>query len=260
MDPSFDAVCAFNESEVVFVHPRRKAGESKGRRREAVMVSIETLQPLFGFPLSEAAKAMGICDTALKSCCRRLGIPRWPSESQGRASSISPVSMPSKSPIQPSSPTTVGSQLSLEMIFNKQSESTEVAGDCRTTFNRAPSADATPVATAMNSTFEFWDVWQEPLQEQDLFQELSSTCHQEEFHQELRQEPPAASYDDVHAENLPVSDLQNLKDTPWRSDFPLAVEGREIEHGHNGSICMDAPYASSLYGHLPWEQTAVSVC
>ena len=246
MDPSFDDVCAFNESEVVFVHPRRKAGESKGRRRDAVMVSIETLQPLFGFPLSEAAKAMGICDTALKSCCRRLGISRWPSEPKGRALNTSPI-------VQ-SSPTTVGSHLSLEMIFNKQTESAETVGDGNRSSNRLPSGDP---------DFKF----QEPLQEQDFCQELSTNNQQDEprfsgeVQQFLRQECVTVSYGDVLTKNLPVSDLQNLKDTPWRSDFPLmAVEGCEIDHCHNESFVSDAPYASSLYGHLPWEKTAVSIC
>ena len=248
MDPSFDAVCAFNESEVIFVHPRRKTGESKGRRhrRDAVMVSIETLQPLFGFTLSEAAKAMGICDTALKSCCRRLGISRWPSESNGRTFNTSPIV---RSP-----PTTVGSHLSLEMIFSKQTESAETVGDANRSSNRLPSGDP---------DFKF----QEPLQEQDLYQQLSTNNQQdeprfsEEVQQVLRHECVTVSYGDVLAENLPVSDLQNLKDTPWRLDFPLmAAEVREIDHCHDESFVSYAPYSSSLYGHLPWEKTAVCVC
>jgi len=229
MDPSFDAVCAPNKSECIFVQPRRRAGEPKGRRRDAVLVSIEMLQPLFGYPLREAAKAMGIGDTAFKVCCRRLGIPRWPSRSQGLASLTSPYSA-------------------------------ETVGDDNRSVNRVPNADPTPVATAANPAFGFWYVGEE-LQAQELFQKLSATYQQDnkprcgwEFQQDLQQEPATASYSDVHANNLPVSDLQNLKDTPWRLYHPLmAVECRDIDHCHNESYLIDAPYASSLYGQLPWE-------
>eukprot|EP00961_Rhodomonas_salina_P239919 3241196-Rhodomonas_salina.1 len=33
---------------------------------------------LFHLPLDEAAEAIGICSTALKNVCRKLGVSRWP--------------------------------------------------------------------------------------------------------------------------------------------------------------------------------------
>ncbi|GAB4817190.1 hypothetical protein N2152v2_004236 [Parachlorella kessleri] len=41
-------------------------------------LTLEDLQPHFGYGLKEAASRLGICPTTLKRTCRRLGISRWP--------------------------------------------------------------------------------------------------------------------------------------------------------------------------------------
>jgi len=60
------------------IFPRRKGGESKQNAESAVIITAESLQPCFGMPLVHAAKKLGICATALKKVCRKLGIHKWP--------------------------------------------------------------------------------------------------------------------------------------------------------------------------------------
>ena len=40
-------------------------------------MTLEILRCYAGIPLYEAASRMGICETALKSACRKLGVKRW---------------------------------------------------------------------------------------------------------------------------------------------------------------------------------------
>jgi len=60
------------------IFPRRKGGKSKQYAESAVIITAESLQPCFGMPLVHAAKKLGICATALKKVCRKLGIHKWP--------------------------------------------------------------------------------------------------------------------------------------------------------------------------------------
>jgi len=66
----------------VWLFPRRKLGEgsnsSTEKGRPPLKVGIESIEPLYGLPQKEAAKALGISLTALKQVCRKLGIHRWP--------------------------------------------------------------------------------------------------------------------------------------------------------------------------------------
>ena len=66
----------------VWLFPRRKLGEgatpSTEKGRAPLKVGIESIQPLFGLPQKDAAKALGISLTALKQVCRKLGVVRWP--------------------------------------------------------------------------------------------------------------------------------------------------------------------------------------
>ena len=66
----------------VWLFPRRKLGQgattSTEKGRAPLKVGIESIQPLFGLPQKDAAKALGISLTALKQVCRKLGIVRWP--------------------------------------------------------------------------------------------------------------------------------------------------------------------------------------
>eukprot|EP00960_Hanusia_phi_P033456 750463-Hanusia_phi.AAC.4 len=65
-------------SNVVF--PRRKAGQLQ-REKPPVMIT-ELIQRYSELPQQTAAKHLGICVTALKKACRRVGIPRWPFRDQ----------------------------------------------------------------------------------------------------------------------------------------------------------------------------------
>ena len=40
-------------------------------------MTLEILRCYAGIPLYEAASRMGICETALKSACRKLGVKKW---------------------------------------------------------------------------------------------------------------------------------------------------------------------------------------
>mmetsp|Transcript_13756 Transcript_13756/g.27196 ORF Transcript_13756/g.27196 Transcript_13756/m.27196 type:complete len:219 (-) Transcript_13756:226-882(-) len=64
---------------VVTLFPRRKAGQSRpGGGRGPVVLNLETLEQFYCYPLHLAAKKLGICQTAIKKVCRRLGIKKWP--------------------------------------------------------------------------------------------------------------------------------------------------------------------------------------
>ncbi|CAI7877256.1 unnamed protein product [Closterium sp. NIES-54] len=39
---------------------------------------LEDVSPFFHLPIEEAARELGVCSSALKRRCRRLGIKRWP--------------------------------------------------------------------------------------------------------------------------------------------------------------------------------------
>jgi len=52
-----------------------------GSELTPVVFTPETLQHCFGMPLHEAARTLGICATAVKKCCRRMGIKQWPFQS-----------------------------------------------------------------------------------------------------------------------------------------------------------------------------------
>ena len=43
-----------------------------------VAVTPELLRDCFGKPLHEAARSLGICATAVKKICRKMGIKEWP--------------------------------------------------------------------------------------------------------------------------------------------------------------------------------------
>jgi len=48
------------------------------RRGSHEPVDFEVLSQYFHLPITEVAKTLGICATALKKICRKNGIPRWP--------------------------------------------------------------------------------------------------------------------------------------------------------------------------------------
>jgi hypothetical protein len=58
-------------AQVVHVFPRRRKGKGP------VSLTLEILKCFAGIPLYEAASRMGICETALKSACRKLGVKKW---------------------------------------------------------------------------------------------------------------------------------------------------------------------------------------
>ena len=43
-----------------------------------ILLDIENLRPHFHLPLGQAAKKIGVCKTALKKACRKIGIVGWP--------------------------------------------------------------------------------------------------------------------------------------------------------------------------------------
>ena len=43
-----------------------------------ILLDLENLRPHFHLPLGQAAKKIGVCKTALKKACRKIGIVGWP--------------------------------------------------------------------------------------------------------------------------------------------------------------------------------------
>lgn len=74
----FAGNAAVKRKQVARVYPRRKAGEKVRSTNKAIELTTDDLVPYFGTPLKNAAYQMGLCPTALKSVCRKLGIHRWP--------------------------------------------------------------------------------------------------------------------------------------------------------------------------------------
>ncbi|EKX41674.1 hypothetical protein GUITHDRAFT_141912 [Guillardia theta CCMP2712] len=61
------------------IFPRRKGGQQKKNNDSApVVITAELLETCFEMPLVAAANKLGICATALKKVCRKLGIHKWP--------------------------------------------------------------------------------------------------------------------------------------------------------------------------------------
>lgn len=61
------------------IFPRRKAGQNKRVAHQMpVVVTYEILSTVFEMPLWKACKHLGICATAMKKVCRKLGIMKWP--------------------------------------------------------------------------------------------------------------------------------------------------------------------------------------
>ena len=58
----------------VGIVPRHKPQNAQvGANHRAVVINWDSIKPLFGMPLCDAAKSLGISFTSLKTICRRLG-------------------------------------------------------------------------------------------------------------------------------------------------------------------------------------------
>ena len=62
---------------IVQVIPRKKRG-GDDKLNDEVTLTMEFVSTFFHMRQSEVAKHLGISLTALKSGCRRIGLPRWP--------------------------------------------------------------------------------------------------------------------------------------------------------------------------------------
>eukprot|EP00960_Hanusia_phi_P073027 767928-Hanusia_phi.AAC.2 len=79
-----------NSDRVALVCPRRKKNSSEARKEaeDPVVLTRELLESLFNLPLSSASERLGICPTAIKKACRKLGIPKWPFKNQIRRGAV----------------------------------------------------------------------------------------------------------------------------------------------------------------------------
>jgi hypothetical protein len=68
------------ELEFSVIFPRRKTvnANGKGEDGEPVFVTREFLTPYFKKPMMTACAELGVCPTAMKKACRKLGIVKWP--------------------------------------------------------------------------------------------------------------------------------------------------------------------------------------
>lgn len=67
-----------DSTEFVALYPRKKIGIQVQANPDPVLLDKEALSALYHLPLKEAAKALGICPTAIKTACRKLGLTKWP--------------------------------------------------------------------------------------------------------------------------------------------------------------------------------------
>lgn len=58
--------------------PRRRVEEGGAKPGQPVVICAETLKSYFHLPLYKAADELGLCVTALKTVCRKVGIRGWP--------------------------------------------------------------------------------------------------------------------------------------------------------------------------------------
>jgi hypothetical protein len=65
------------EENIIALYPRKKRGRAYATH-EAVILDRKTLEKFYHLPLKEAATEFGICPTAIKTACRKLGLPKWP--------------------------------------------------------------------------------------------------------------------------------------------------------------------------------------
>ena len=68
------------EIEFSVIFPRRKTvnENGKGQNGEPVFVTREFITPYFKMPMVVACAELGVCPTAMKKACRKLGIVKWP--------------------------------------------------------------------------------------------------------------------------------------------------------------------------------------
>ena len=68
------------EIEFSVIFPRRKTvnANGKGQDGEPVFVTREFITPYFKMPMVAACAELGVCPTAMKKACRKLGIVKWP--------------------------------------------------------------------------------------------------------------------------------------------------------------------------------------
>lgn len=72
-----------DQNEVI--KPRRKKDQKTKRGdTKGVVVTIEVLETVFHMPLHKACKALGVCATAMKRVCRKLGVKKWPYRDSAR--------------------------------------------------------------------------------------------------------------------------------------------------------------------------------
>lgn len=77
--PARDSPVSSCDDSQNVIYPRRKAGQSKkSGGKTGVVVTLEVLEQVFDMPLHRACKTLGVCATAFKKVCRKLGVMKWP--------------------------------------------------------------------------------------------------------------------------------------------------------------------------------------
>eukprot|EP00960_Hanusia_phi_P037498 752991-Hanusia_phi.AAC.5 len=120
---------------VAMVCPRKKRSlesqlyETDMYQDEPVILTRELLESFFDRPLVAVSQELGICPTAIKRACRKLGIARWPFKTPNPGPKrkrifLQPLRLASSS----SEPTDVES-LSCESPIEQQSSSTDSSVD-----------------------------------------------------------------------------------------------------------------------------------
>ena len=138
-----------SSARVALVCPRKKKagpGQSPRRPDDPVVLTRELLEGLFDRSLAAASEALGICPTAIKKACRRLGIDKWPFKG--------PAGRSSKPPTPPSSSTTSGGCVASVEVSGCEDLPLSSHGASSCLFETAGPSDGTACQDlSMSSTF-----------------------------------------------------------------------------------------------------------
>ena len=74
-------VAKLEHEKVTVIFPRKKAAAFADGRvsdSEPVIITKEFIEAYFNMPMVQACAELGVCCTAMKKACRKLGLERWP--------------------------------------------------------------------------------------------------------------------------------------------------------------------------------------
>ena len=84
MENTLDHPISYPGSDMLSLHARvkprvkRRKNCAPDQNEAPLLLDVKVLREHFNLPLGEAARAIGVCKTALKRACRKIGMVFWP--------------------------------------------------------------------------------------------------------------------------------------------------------------------------------------